>query len=528
MLKYGISNIRRLEKVNPIPLKPITLLVGRNSGGKSTFLRTFPLFRQSLMTRTSSPILWYGDLVDFGSFDTALSRDSNTKAIHFSFAIDDLTFEDRPVYLGEHYGYYRKSELTRVRGISYDVGIDRRGERNRISSISINVERPNIRVLLEADENSSVSKLLINDEDVLAAIAPLRFSISSGSLFPELRFVRPKDDPSRDPWLVNPYAAATLPSLTKILRRVIDTRTKDKSIAEIAGRLIASGFSDPERFKSVGRNHGVTVGRLFDTIATQEDKRQYKQISMLLDSAALPSLFRAIAQHLKQVLSSTLYIGPARARSERYYRYQDLAVSEIDPDGKNFPMFLNSLSRSQIDSFSRWVKSLFGYGVAVSRQTGHISINLTDGNVETNIVDVGYGVSQILPVLGQIWWARNRPSTRESRTPLALLAIEQPELHLHPAHQALLADALVGETIAPSDARAAVGKMHYIVETHSETLINRLGEFIAVGKLDAADVQVILFEPDDDRGTTSVRTVEFNSDGTLVDWPYGFFQPAVF
>ncbi|WP_445954446.1 AAA family ATPase [Thauera sp. SDU_THAU2] len=55
------------------------------------------------------------------------------------------------------------------------------------------------------------------------------------------------------------------------------------------------------------------------------------------------------------------------------------------------------------------------------------------------------GYRKFLPVLGQIWWARNRTVSRNSRTPLALLAIEQPELHLHPAHQALLADALVGE-----------------------------------------------------------------------------------
>ncbi len=67
----------------------------------------------------------------------------------------------------------------------------------------------------------------------------------------------------------------------------------------------------------------------------------------------------------------------------------------------------------------------------------------------------------------------------------------------------------------------------YIVETHSETLVNRLGEFIAVKRLDPRDVQVILFEPVDDTGKTSVGTVEYDNDGTLIDWPYGFFQPAV-
>lgn len=527
MLKFGIENVRRLERMPPIAIKPITLLLGRNSGGKSTFLRTFPLFRQSLMTRTSSPILWYGDLVDFGSFDTVISRDAETRTISFSYVLDSILIDDRPVYIGDHFGYFRRSESNYAHDVTYRVGIERRGERTRISSISIDVANPRIRVLVEAEEGTAVSKLLVNDEDILAAISPLRLFLSSGALFPDLRFVRSKEDTSQDPWLMNPYSAAILPSLTKLLRRIIDQRTRDKSIAEIAGRLLVAGFADREKFKTVGRNHGVTVGRLFETLATEAGNRTYKQIAMLLDAAALPNLFRSIAQHLKTVLSATLYIGPARARSERYYRYQDLAVSEIDPDGKNFPMFLNSLSRTQIDAFSRWVESLFGYGVAVSRQTGHISINLTDGPVETNIVDVGYGVSQILPVLGQIWWARNRPTTRETRTPLALLAIEQPELHLHPAHQALLADALVGEAAASNQGKASAANMHYIVETHSETLVNRLGEFIAANKIDPNDVQVVLFEPDEKTGTTSVRTIDFDRDGTLVDWPYGFFQPSV-
>jgi predicted ATPase len=112
---------------------------------------------------------------------------------------------------------------------------------------------------------------------------------------------------------------------------------------------------------------------------------------------------------------------------------------------------------------------------------------------------------------------------------MALLAIEQPELHLHPAHQALLADALVGElTVNVSDESSLNKRMHFLIETHSETLVNRLGELIAAGKILHSDVQVILFEAlEDDTRLTDVRTSPFASTGELVDWPYGFFQPAV-
>jgi predicted ATPase len=192
-------------------------------------------------------------------------------------------------------------------------------------------------------------------------------------------------------------------------------------------------------------------------------------------------------------------------------------------------MFLNSLNTYQINNFFRWIQELFGYGLTVERQAGggHMSINLVTRGVTSNIVDTGYGVSQILPVLGQIWWARNRPTTGLEETPLALLAIEQPELHLHPAHQALLADAFVGEVIGtPGRTLNSENRIHFLVETHSETLLNRLGELVATGKIPHDDIQIVIFDAlDDESRQTDVRTSSFSETGELINWPYGFFQP---
>jgi AAA ATPase domain len=184
----------------------------------------------------------------------------------------------------------------------------------------------------------------------------------------------------------------------------------------------------------------------------------------MLALAGLPLRFYHIRSHLREVITSTLYIGPARARSERYYRYQDLAVSEIDPDGKNFAMFLNSLTPYQILELSEWIERLFGYGFKVSRDAdgGHMSINQVTAKTTTNIVDTGYGVSQILPVLGQVWWAKERLRQTNGSLQSSLIAIEQPELHLHPAHQALLADAFGGELAQTSHtAPKKDGRVHF-------------------------------------------------------------------
>jgi AAA15 family ATPase/GTPase len=54
---FGVKNLRCLIDTGQIPIKPITILVGRNSSGKSTFLRAFPLLRQSVENPRRSPIL---------------------------------------------------------------------------------------------------------------------------------------------------------------------------------------------------------------------------------------------------------------------------------------------------------------------------------------------------------------------------------------------------------------------------------------------------------------------------------------
>lgn len=82
-----IKNFRSLKDTGLQKLAPITLLVGENSSGKSSFLRTFPLLKQSISKKTSGPILWAGDVddyVDFGSFEETVTNDGS-KAIGFKF-----------------------------------------------------------------------------------------------------------------------------------------------------------------------------------------------------------------------------------------------------------------------------------------------------------------------------------------------------------------------------------------------------------------------------------------------------------
>lgn len=95
MESLRIKGLRSLLDTGRIPIKPLTILVGENSSGKSTFVRSFPLLRQSIDAKTKGPILWYGPYVDFGLFEDALSIFAPEKRVSFTFEIKgkDLKFD---------------------------------------------------------------------------------------------------------------------------------------------------------------------------------------------------------------------------------------------------------------------------------------------------------------------------------------------------------------------------------------------------------------------------------------------------
>ena len=70
-----IKNLRSLIDTGFINIKKINILLGANSSGKSTFLRSFPLFTQSVKKNLRGPISWFDDsYVDFGDYQTAKNK----------------------------------------------------------------------------------------------------------------------------------------------------------------------------------------------------------------------------------------------------------------------------------------------------------------------------------------------------------------------------------------------------------------------------------------------------------------------
>lgn len=123
-----------------------------------------------------------------------------------------------------------------------------------------------------------------------------------------------------------------------------------------------------------------------------------------------------------------------------------------------------------------------------------------------NIADVGFGVSQTLPVIVALHAAR----------PGQLVYLEQPEIHLHPRAQTAMARVL---------ADAAARGVRVVAETHSALLILGIQTLVAEGKLDPALVKLHWFERRG--GATKIKSADLDEAGSFGDWPEDFADVAL-
>ncbi|HGJ3356267.1 TPA: AAA family ATPase, partial [Salmonella enterica subsp. enterica serovar Bareilly] len=152
----GIQNFRSFVDRTFIDIKPITVFVGKNSSGKSSLLRTFPLLRQSVEENTTGPILWYGRYVDFGDFTDVLSRNTENKEITFSFSLQV------PPELTQRYAYYRFRDLA-DQNTDIDTELTVYSKDKKTKTKAINIFINNATVTLSIDDSSNV-KLQIESE----------------------------------------------------------------------------------------------------------------------------------------------------------------------------------------------------------------------------------------------------------------------------------------------------------------------------------------------------------------------------
>jgi predicted ATPase len=510
-----IENLRCLADTDFVELKPITVLLGENSSGKSTFLRTFPLLRQSVESQTQGPLLWYGRFVDFGSFDDALNKAAEKRemSFHFKFRLlknpANLSTPISPmIYRGLRI-YLENLEIA----ITLKIAENSKQAVPHTEECSLAFAENRIKIKFDSEQK--VTGLFVNSND-FSEFTDIFYCSPSAGLIPYLREipVKLRDDN-------NSFRELLFAEVEKQVPRNI---SKDKI------RKMAYSFgigTSKSMLQDMQENLDTTDIWKKCALKWTVDSKDFKTIRDLIIGSKMVELLLFSDAYMRDFVINSHYIAPLRATAERYYRLQNLAVNEVDFQGQNLAMFLRNLTDTERKRFSEWTEKYFGFAVQTQLDGGHISIELKEvGSDEAfNLADIGFGFSQILPILTQLWLLSNtRPQIdilwRQPVPPI--FAIEQPELHLHPRLQARLADAFLGAIKAAKDAGI---ELKLIIETHSETMINRFGHRVANGDIDPQDINVVLFEKKRANAPAQVRFGEYDSDGFLTNWPFGFFEP---
>lgn len=530
--KIQIKNVRSLKDTGEIALPPVTLLVGENSSGKSTFLRTFPLIKQSICKRTDGPLLWAGDVddyVDFGSFSETVTNDgADTISFRFAFSLP----APRPM---QDFYQVRPHDVLSPSGetddILYDITIapvSRKEQAEYVSDMAVRVNDVIFSFAFEPD--GRVRTLRVNGIQL-----------------------QPKEDQRKDIYMGQSAVYARqeslfgvrLPDIGGLVVELFDGVFQNKKAGTSAADVRMRFYFAPI-VQTIGSSmcRGYTLDKLPKELEKQLDqdvKAVFRQTLTALNgfeperrvwAAAVCRLYAfycrysQIDRYLDTYFRQVHYVAPLRATAERYYRLRNLAIDEVDYQGKNLPVFLNGLSAARLKSFQAWTQEHFGFQVQVKKEGGHLSVRIALGSDprSINMSDTGFGYSQILPIITQLWYLSTaQKPDREQAVPL-VIAIEQPELHLHPALQAKLVDAFIASIhLAQEHGR----RLQLIIETHSETIVNQFGSAIARGRLAPSEASLLLFEKDYESNITTVHTSAFDRDGYLNDWPIGFFSPEV-
>lgn len=336
---------------------------------------------------------------------------------------------------------------------------------------------------------------------------------------------------------------------------VIDTKSDDRAVladVQLGFSVVASQTSSARALRMVVGEMSYRVGGAafgmrrkskakleYELFADQTDFRFIHSVGRKwplpppVKSYGFPDQVRAYFQNagfladfelaLEERLRHVYYLGPLRAYPERRYTWAGAQPIDMGRAGESVvDALLASRERGETISpgykrkrltleayVAQWLQKLgliHDFRVeplAEGSQVFQIKARKSPGSAEVLITDVGFGVSQILPVLVLCFYVP------EGST----VILEQPEIHLHPAVQAGLADVLI-------DAWQK-RKVQVLIESHSEHLLRRLQRRIAEEGVTPNEVALYFCSIED--GDSQLTPLAVDLFGNIENWPKDFF-----
>lgn len=474
--KISLSNFKSFSKLGDLDVKPITILCGVNSCGKSSILQSILLWKQTLESKNvSQSLLLNGRLVHLGSFKNLVHKHKEGEAVKFDFtyrfSLEDA-FSQSSRYQGAPIEFllmdFMPQEHARNMKLDYVI------------KYSVNI------LPISAIEPSSFSRNVTFDHVSLE----------------------------------------------------VDAITPDgKTIEGLRSRLIRNGDTYTMEWENYIDRHRSSIpksGKLNELQVNfvnlmPSDFTIEKETKVNLKMREVSYVFYRMNHVLRYIHNSFTYLGPLREEPARRYIYEDEIV-EIGTKGENAAYIYLAEQNKYLrdhwyydtaeDKFTKenykplrnavdeWLK-IMGIANFDAESSSEIIRLLLDSScsdsTKVNIADVGFGVSQIFPIVLE----GLRMDTAQT------LLLEQPEIHLHPKLQMQLADYLIS---------LALSKKRAIVETHSDHIINRLVRRIVEDEEHKlADLIAIYFVNQNEEGSY-ITAIQIDELCGIVNWPKGFFD----
>ena len=521
--KIGLKNVRSFKDLKDLEIKPITVLCGTNSSGKSTILKSLLLWKQTLENLSYfDGFQLNGKYTNLGSLEDLLHNNTRNKVIKFNFKFEETTQKLELLYkmliherrnenlLGTAFSELVANTIpkeTLQSADSIEVDFSLAYKINFKSEMGIDIKEYNLKIIPTEnnDAKKSTGKRFIDD--------------THDSNNVELKITAINKDQIKIEW------KNLLP------------------LEKVNTNALASEFSDKlQNLK--GKSHTLKktgTGSYFSNIL--EFYVSSRTIGMQIELGLFPdgmAEFVRIIEDMKRVLtqyfSGISYLGPLREEPSRRYIFDD-RVNDIGIRGENSAFLYNKYK----DIVSEWYNTFDPINDKVISHVGTLEEAVRDwldeigikdfcsvkseelirfymsssefnegrenlaNDGRVNIADVGFGVSQVVPIVIE-GLLMDSGST---------LILEQPEIHLHPKMQMKLADFLLAMTLS--------GKT-FIIETHSEHIINRFVRRIVEGESGLGDSFVgINFVRMTDKGS-KIEKVKISQKKGIENWPDEFFD----
>ncbi|MCS5723467.1 DUF3696 domain-containing protein [Herbiconiux sp. CPCC 203407] len=454
LAELRLSSFKSVDNVAAITLRPLTLIYGKNSAGKSTLIQSLLLLKQSLAGPTLNV---NGPLMNLGSYSSLVHNHEEERNIGIGVTFASGAEIDSSSVL---------PDPRRMRSIDFSFGAANSGRDGIVlrTDIALGEHRLSWR---RSSDGSSTYVMPVEEVGEMVALA-----YEADSVYPP-------------------------------------RRPSDQQRSRVMRELIRAGF-ESVAFDSQGLLPGpVSLQMLADIGQRTTGTSRSGLVEGALRTSA--TLFGAVGDELRHVLDRVVYLGPLRHAPER------ISLRDQTGSGLDIPFFLldNTSEREEVS------KRLQRLGVRYELDAVTVSdpndrnlfgdmaaLVLTDTRtkIQMSTADVGFGISQVLPIVTEL-------SARSK----SVILIEQPEIHLHPAMQADLADLLI-ESVDENGRANQV-----IAETHSENLMLRIQRRIREGVLDSSSVAVLYVDQSED-GSALIRELRLDNEGDFIDnWPHGFF-----